>query len=201
MKETSNQQPVSERRACAGKAELRKRDDNTPEVFGYALKYDVAYDMGWFTESIQRGSLDNADLSDVRILFNHDKNQVLGRTKSGTAEVGLDDVGMWYRCSLPASPVGETVRVALERGDIDQSSWAFFTRQTPSGGGDTWTRRNGKDHRTITDVRLVQDASPVTYPANPDTTAAKRSYETTEQPTDEARKRELELIAAELQCI
>jgi hypothetical protein len=80
---------------------------------------------------------------------------------------------------LPDSPTGQNVKEALKRGDIDQSSWAFSisTDETGRSKGDKWMNKDGKDYRVITSVRAVYDASPVTYPANPDTTAAKRSKE------------------------
>ena len=175
----ANNQPATELRSCVGAIELRRSDTGKDTVFGYALKWDRPYDMGWFTETIQRGALDNADLSDVRILFNHDQNLILGRTKAGTAKVGLDDVGMWYTAELPDSPTGQNVKEALRRGDIDQSSWAFSIATDEAGRskGDKWSMKDGKDYREIISVRAVYDASPVTYPANPDTTAAKRSKE------------------------
>ena len=169
----------TELRSCVGAIELRQSESGKDTVFGYALKFGVPYDMGWFTEEIQRGALDGADLSDVRILFNHDQNLILGRTKAGTAKVGIDEVGMWYMAELPDSPTGQNVKEALRRGDIDQSSWAFSISTDESGRskGDKWMNKDGKDYRVITSVRAVYDASPVTYPANPDTTAAKRSKE------------------------
>lgn len=169
----------TELRSCVGAIELRQSDSGKDTVFGYALKFGVPYDMGWFTEEIQRGALDGADLSDVRILFNHDQNLILGRTKAGTAKIGIDEVGMWYIAELPDSPTGQNVKEALKRGDIDQSSWAFSisTDETGRSKGDKWMNKDGKDYRVITSVRAVYDASPVTYPANPDTTAAKRSKE------------------------
>ena len=169
----------TELRSCVGAIELRQSESGKDTVFGYALKFGVPYDIGWFTEEIQRGALDGADLSDVRILFNHDQNLILGRTKAGTAKVGIDEVGMWYMAELPDSPTGQNVKEALRRGDVDQSSWAFSISTDESGRskGDKWTNKDGKDYRVITSVRAVYDASPVTYPANPDTTAAKRSKE------------------------
>ena len=166
-------------RSCVGAIELRQSEAGKDMVFGYALKFGVPYDMGWFTEEIQRGALDGADLSDVRILFNHDQNLILGRTKAGTAKVGIDEVGMWYMAELPDSPTGQNVKEALRRGDVDQSSWAFSIAADETGRskGDKWSMKDGKDYRVITSVRAVYDASPVTYPANPDTTAAKRSKE------------------------
>ena len=175
--------PQIERRFSIEGAEVRANQEGKPELFGYALKWGVSYDLGWFTEEISRNALDASDMSDVRVLFNHDASLILGRTAAGTAQVGKDETGLWYRAVLPESPTGENVRVALERGDVTQSSWGFYIRQDETGRrtGDKWEIRGGKEHRIITDVSKVVDASPVTYPANPDTSVAKRSH-------DEARK-------------
>lgn len=159
--------------------ELRSEESGQNRVRGYALKFNVVYDMGWYTESVDRSALSKADMSDIRILLNHDANIILGRTSAKTAEVGIDDVGMWYEVDLPNSPNGENARVAIERRDITQSSWGFQFRTDSTGRriGDKWEMRNGREHRTITDVSVVFDASPVTYPANPDTSVAKKSAE------------------------
>ena len=125
------------------------------------------------TEEVAKGAFANTDMSDIRVLFNHDNNQILGRTKAGTARTGIDANGLWYEVDLPNSPAGENVRVAVERGDIDQSSWGFILRTN----GDKWERRDGKLHRVLTDVEEIFDVSPVTFPANPDTTVAKRSLQ------------------------
>lgn len=168
-----------ERCFIPGHVEYRASEnpDEMGEVFGYALKWGVEYDMGWFREKIDRNALANADMSDVRILDNHQNNLVLGRTKSGTATVGTDEIGMWYRAKLPNSPNGQNMRESLIRGDIDASSWGFRVRLDDTGRrvGDKWEKRDGIEIRTITDVAVVMDASPVTFPANPDTSAAKRS--------------------------
>lgn len=175
----SQAHPGIERRYFKSDFEIRKEDGKTPVLRGYALRFGSTYDMGWYTESVDRDALSKADMSDVRILLNHDPNLILGRTTAGTARVGVDDVGMWYEVDLPSSPNGENARVAVERGDIDQSSWGFRFRTDSTGRriGDKWDMRNGKEHRTITDVATVFDASPVTFPANPDTSVAKRSFE------------------------
>lgn len=175
-----------ERRAYCNGVEVRKAENSTT-LRGYAAKFGSTYDMGWFTEEVHRDAFNGADMADVRVLLNHDSNLVLGRTKAGTARVGVDENGLWYEVDLPNSPVGENMRVAAERGDIDQSSWGFTLRS----GGDMWEKRDGKDHRTLTGVNIVFDASPVTFPANPDTTVAKRSLEGLEDfdlPSDIADK-------------
>lgn len=176
--EKDAEQTFTERRFAPAGFEFREGPDGSaPRLFGYALRFGSTYDMGWFTEEVQRGALDKADMADIRILLNHDPNNILGRTAAGTAKVGVDDIGMWYEVELPTSPNGENARVAVLRGDITQSSWGFALRKDETGRriGDKWEIRNGKEHRILTDVATVFDASPVTFPANPDTTVAKRS--------------------------
>ncbi len=164
-----------ERRFAPADFETRQEGEQT-RFKGYALRFGVTYDMGWFTEEVDKRALDKADMNDVRILLNHDPNQILGRTQAGTAVVGVDDIGLWYDFAPPESPNGENARVAISRGDITQSSWGFRLRLDATGRrtGDRWEMRNGKEHRTLTDVSLVLDVSPVTFPANPDTSVAKR---------------------------
>lgn len=167
-----------ERRFAQAGLEIRNVEGSqTATLKGYALRFGSVYDMGWFTEEVSPTALQNANMSDVRVLLNHDPNNILGRTAAGTARVGVDNVGMWYEVDLPDSPNGQNARVAVQRGDVSQSSWGFSLRTDDTGRrtGDKWEMRNGKEHRILTDVATVFDASPVTYPANPDTTIAKRS--------------------------
>lgn len=167
-----------ERRFAQAGLEIRNAEGSqTATLRGYALRFGSTYDMGWFTEEVAPSALQNANLSDVRVLLNHDPNNILGRTSANTARVGVDNVGMWYEVDLPESPNGQNARVAVQRGDITQSSWGFTLRRDDTGRrtGDKWEMRNGKEHRILTDVDVVFDASPVVYPANPDTTIAKRS--------------------------
>ena len=152
-------------------------------ISGYAALFGSIYDMaGWFTEEVHRDAFKNADLSDVRVLFNHDSNHIHGRTKAGTARVWVDSKGLAYTCSLPPTSLGEALAESIRRGDVTESSWGFALNVTASGNGDTWTKRNGKDHRVLIDVKTIFDVSPVVYPANPATSVdltgeAKRSLE------------------------
>lgn len=177
LRKINQQIDVERRYASTEGLELRNADTGQAMLIGYALRFGSTYDMGWFTEEISRSALDNADLTDVRILFNHDPNQILGRTSANTARVGIDSTGLWYEVDLPNSPNGENARVAVERGDVSQSSWGFMLNRGQNSSPDQWEIRNGKEHRTITDVKKVLDASPVTFPANPDTSIAKRSFD------------------------
>lgn len=154
--------------------EVRAMEDGVNRLRGYALKWDQSYNMFGFSESISREALKDADMSDVRALLNHDSNIVLGRTTSGTLRLRSDEIGLAYEIDLPDTQAGRDLAISVKRGDITQSSWGFSLN---SNEDDDWTRSEAGDHRTIKRVRRVWDVSPVTFPANPDTTVAKRSLE------------------------
>lgn len=169
-----------ERRYFAQPLEARAMDgDKGTKVGGYAAKFGSVYDLGWFTEEVAPGAFDGADMSDVVALFNHNNDLVLGRNGAGTLRLSLDETGLGYEIDLPDSPNGHNVAEAVRRGDVAQSSWGFTIAD------DSWGTRNGKEHRVILRVEKLYDVSPVTFPANPDTSVAKRSLELAAAPDDE----------------
>ena len=100
--------------------------------------------------------------ADVRALFNHDSNHVLGRNRAGTLRLSEDDLGLAYEIDLPDTQFALDLATSIGRGDITQSSFAFETV------ADGWVYpkkdEGGLPLRTIREVRLW-DVSPVTYPA------------------------------------
>lgn len=148
--------------------------DDKNVLRGYALKWEQRYMMKGFTERVARKALDQADMSDVRALLNHDPNIVLGRTKSGTLRLKMDDIGLAYEIDIPDTQAGRDLAYSIKRGDISQSSWGFSLNGNED---DDWTRDADGEHRVLNRIRRVWDVSPVTFPANPDTTVAKRSLE------------------------
>ena len=171
--------------------ELRMEGD-LPVLDGYATVYDYRYDigggpdMGGFTEVIARGAAaKSAKEADVRLLINHD-GIALARTKSGTLQLESDDVGLRVRAELdPSNPRVAELRSAMERGDVDQMSFAF---RAVRSSFDSKT-----DVRTISEVKLY-DVSVVTYPANPATVVKMRADEPeAEQASTPAPGRDLEL--------
>ncbi|WP_210136537.1 HK97 family phage prohead protease, partial [Staphylococcus sp. GDK8D68P] len=74
--------------------EIKAVDDEKMVVEGFALKFNTeSNDLGGFVETISPEALENADLSDVRCLINHDYNQVLGRTTSETLVLEIREEG------------------------------------------------------------------------------------------------------------
>ena len=85
----------TERRAFIGTIEARMQEgqEMPAEVRGVAAVVNQATDLGFAEEVISPGAFDEVLSDDVRVLGNHDPNQVLGRTASGTAKVFLTESG------------------------------------------------------------------------------------------------------------
>lgn len=167
----------AERRYLTQPIELR--EDGDEKYFeGVAAVFNRTTDLGWFTEEIAPGAFDEVMDDDVRGLFNHDPDVILGRSKSGTLELSVDDKGANYKIRYnPADPDHVRVMEKIKRGDVSQSSFAFGIKD------DKWELRDGKDHRIINKFSRWYDVSPVTYPAYADTTVAARSLEHLKQET------------------
>ena len=158
-----------------GKVELRRAgaDSKAATIRGYAAKFDTLSEpLYGFREQIAVGAFDGCLTDDVRALFNHDPNHILGRTASGTCRLSLDSTGLAYEVDLPDTQCARDLAIAIERGDVSQSSFAF--RCAPNG--DTWDENDdGVVIRTITKFARLYDVSPVTYPAYQDTTTGMRA--------------------------
>lgn len=159
--------------------ELRAKPESRT-IFGTATVFNSAYDMGWYDEEMSTESLDKADMKDVVALFNHDINMVLARTSSGTLKLNLTGKAMEYEFEAPNTTLGNDLLEMVKRGDVYQSSFAFTVE------AEDWQEREGmKPKRVIRSIKKVYDVSPVTYPANPDTMVAKRSYEATKETNED----------------
>lgn len=165
-------------------------DTDTMVVEGVASKYNVLYNMGWYLEKIDAGALENADVSECKCLFNHDPNVVLAAMSSETLSITETD-GINYSAVLPDTTAAKDTYTLIKRGDVNKSSFGFIASKTRWEIIDRSELKdkveesildavsyNGKvDVRTIEKIKKLYDVSPVTYPANPDTSVAKRSHD------------------------
>jgi HK97 family phage prohead protease len=109
---------------------------------------------------------------DVRGLFNHSADLLLGRTASGTMRLVVDGRGLRYEIDLPDTQIGRDVATSIERGDLSGSSFSFrIVKQTFSMSSAPDAE---DDIRLIEDVD-VYDVGPVTFPAYEATTAGMRA--------------------------
>lgn len=162
-----------ERRFVPAKGMRTASDANVRKLVGHASVFNSASeDLGGFTEIIAPGAFKDAiPRSDIRSLFNHDPNYVLGRMKAGTLSVSEDNVGLYTETTPPDCQWARDLMVSIDRGDIDQMSFAFRVAK----GGDEWVLTDETVTRTISKFEELMDVSPVTYPAYTDTSVAVRS--------------------------
>ena len=104
----------------------------------------------------------------MRLLINHE-GLPLARTKNGTLLLTEDEVGLRFEAELPDTTEARDLWTLVQRGDVDQMSFAFrVIRQK-------WNQ--DRTERTLTEVSLADgDVSVVTYPAYPTTSVEAREH-------------------------
>jgi len=135
---------------------------------GYACVVEVPYEMqdwlGPYSEVVRSGAFTKtlSDGADVAFLINHG-GMTLARTKSGTLKLSEDETGLYTEASLdPANTLVAQLRSAVERGDMDEMSFAFWVMRQQ------WSP--DYEQRDILEVKLHQgDVSCVNFGANPNT--------------------------------
>ena len=65
--------------------------------------------------------------SDIKALYNHDRNRLLARSTNGegTLSLSIDDKGLRYSFTAPNTEYGREVKELIKRGDLRGSSFAF----------------------------------------------------------------------------
>jgi hypothetical protein len=170
-----------ERRFSNSPAQIKTRTDGTKSITGYGAVFYREGEPGtqyvlWdgAVERLSPRVFDRplSERDDVRVLVNHEPDNLLGRTGSKTAELTQDSVGLIYDVPLDVADP-DHVRFArkIERGDLDGSSFSFTI---PAGGVHWEMREDGPDIRWLDDV-VLYDVGPVTFPAYGATTAGTRS--------------------------
>ena len=162
-----------ERRAyVADELRIDTEEGQALKIHGHAAVFDtLSEDLGGFFERIAPAAFARTIQSgDVRALFNHNPDYVLGRNKAGTLKLTEDSKGLAIEIDPPDTQFARDLLVSMARGDINQMSFGFRTLN------DKWQKVDGEWIRTLLEVELV-DISPVTFPAYPQTDVAVRSLE------------------------
>lgn len=110
-------------------------------IEGYPIVFNQRTAIGdFFFEEIDSHALDNADLSDIKFMVNHDDGMIpLARHRRGkrsTMDINIDDAGLHITTRLDIEK-NETARAlcsAVDRGDIEDMSFAFGVEVS----GDEW---------------------------------------------------------------
>lgn len=132
-------------------------EENKMIIEGYAIVFNqpATYD---YTEIISEKSLDNTDMSDVVLRYNHnDSFIVLARTRNKSLELIPDENGLKIRATLQED-ITDHVNIynAIRSQLIDKQSFAFTVR--------AFEYDYETDTRTITDIDKLYDVSVVDQP-------------------------------------
>lgn len=149
-----------------------KHIDTDCYVEGYATTFNKPYELYEYDgvkyyEEIDRHALDEADMSDIIMQYDH-QGKVLARLSNGTLKVEPDDEGLFVCADLSKSRAAQDMFEEIDNGLITKMSWAFRVTED-SYDRDTHTRK-------ILKVAKVYDVSAVSIPANVDTEISARSY-------------------------
>lgn len=160
-----------ERRQTLGAVEKRAADEGVQRIGGYAAKFDkLSQNLGGFVERIAPGFFDSSRDSawrGVMARYNHDL--LLGTTAAGSLRLSIDATGLDYEVDLLDDMDSQRVFKLVTRGDVSQSSFAFYTTE------DEWSVTDqGFPLRTLVGGALV-DVAPVDSPAYLDTSTGLRS--------------------------
>lgn len=174
--------------------EIRAKTDEQRHLLeGYAIVFNSPSENMGFIETVDPQALNGVDLSSVFALYNHDFNNVLGKTGKNLS-LKTDDKGLYF--SLELLPSDEHIFELVKDGIINKMSFGFVVDK------DDW---QDETHRTILKIKQLQEISLVPVPAYEGTDiTAKRSLEMTNdtketQPKD--LQAELDALKAEIEAL
>ena len=175
--------------------ELRtpETEDDKMIVEGYAITFNSPATHG-YTEVINEHALDDKDMSDVPLKYNHeDSHLIMARTRNKSLELTKDEKGLYIKAELIDTQSNKDIYKSIKAGLIDKMSFAFTVR------GDEYDYDS--DTRTITDIEKLYDVSVVDIPfydstsvyarAENDEFLSRREELRKEHEAEEARKKAL----------
>lgn len=156
--------------------------------FGYGL-YEV------LAPSVFKKTL--KDGAEVRALHNHNDDEILGNTKSGTLELENTPEGLICRVKIPNTSYANDLYEVVKRGDCRTMSFGMFIINYSleyNEDKDTTTR-------TITEAALDEVSYGVVYPAYPETTSETAVRSLDLKHMNESMKKHILSLAEELRSV
>ena len=144
-------------------------------IEGYAIVFDEPTDLGGYIEIIERGALEQCDMSDVCLKYNHeDTYMIMARTRNKSLQLEVDDHGLKIYADLIDTQSNRDVYKSIQAGLLDKMSFAFIVSDA------NWDTVDGVDVRRISGIAKLFDVSVVDVPAYDQTEVYARSKEAVE---------------------
>lgn len=158
--------------------EIRAATDDQPrQIIGHPIVYNRwSEDLGGFRERVMPGAVRKTIAeADIRALFNHDPNFILGRNKSGTLRLIDEPSKLRMELTPPDNDtINHLVISPMERKDLTQMSFGFRAVADEWREPATAIKKDGLWERDLLELKLF-DVSPVTFPAYTQTDVHVRS--------------------------
>ena len=167
-----------------------RNDSGEPILSGRFVAYGDIYQV-WegATESIAPGAFNNSIHQDVRALYNHNDDIVLGRVSAGTLSLEDRSDGLWGTIKInPKDSDAMNAYERIKRGDVTGCSFGFNIKSETQE-----VRDDGTVHFTITEVDPLFEVSAVTFPAYEATHVSARKKD-----LDDMKQRKLQIRKEEL---
>lgn len=166
---------------------LEDAENEAMKIEGYAIVFDEPTDLGGYIEIIERGALDDCDMSDVCLKYNHeDTYLVMARTRNKSLQLEVDDHGLKVYAELIDTQSNRDVYKSIRAGLLDKMSFAFVVSDA------NWDTVDGVDIRRITGIGKLFDVSVVDVPAYDQTEVFARSKEAVEKEQEAYHKLKFE---------
>lgn len=161
-------------------------DDKEQILEGYAVVFESPATHG-FTEIIDKRALDNTDLSDVALRYNHKDNVlILARTRNNSLTLMPDNKGLYIRAKLINTSTNNDIYAMVKSGLLEKMSFSFTI------GKDEWDYE--KNERRILSIDKIFDVSIVDHPFYDDTEVFARSKKIAENKQLSFEKEKINLL-------
>ena len=161
-------------------------EDTKMIVEGYAIVFDEPTDLGYI-EVIERGALDNCDMRDVCLKYNHEDDfLIMARTRNESLQLEVDEHGLKIRAELIDTSSNRDIYKSIQAGLLDKMSFSFTVSDA------SWDTVNGRDVRRIKGIEKLFDVSVVDVPAYDQTEIYARSKSVAEKEQEEYHRLKLE---------
>lgn len=159
----------------------QKEEKSKNLISGYAATYNnFSRNLGGFKEIIQPNAFTNKCIEqDVLCLFNHQRENILGRKSNNTLHLEINDRGLHYENEIAETIMGKDVITLIKRKDITQSSFGFFIKESDFEllpEEERSVENNLFYIHKIHEVKRVIDVSPVCTAAYPQTSVDMRNH-------------------------
>lgn len=168
--------------------EMRAVEDEGKMIIeGYPITFDKPATHWGYTEVIDKHALDNTDMSDVPLKYNHeDSHLILARTRNGSLQLTIDSIGLKMRAELIDTQTNIDIYKSIKSGLLDKMSFAFTTKES--------SYNEDSEIRTILAIDKLFDVSVVDVPFYDSTSLYARNLDNSKDFAKEFEKRKREKL-------